>query len=294
MGTVIAGASALYSSGLINNGRRSRQDNSGSALTHSYCAAQTTFSDLLNNIDIIPNIFIEFDHLTKSGNLFMSSLTPTLKQLLIADLPPGFVRALLERIENIYPESYTSMFNNPSLCDEQAKYVLGHYRRGLAETVLMNTAAEHGLKVRLKQPENGGCKHVYVTAGRFGFVMCHVPTSGGLPKPSDSREQSSKINEHISQGNLFPVDSEPSDEEFYGVFVHTEQTGKKDIFKSLCIGFPTPEFDDWIEEPIDLQDIIDIQQRLFQNQEDAHAQIQKPEPMWKNNNIAKTEKGDEN
>ena len=221
----------------------------------------------------------------------MNTNAPTLKQLLLADLPPGFVRALFERIENIYPKSYTSMFNDSSLGDEQANYVLGYYRRGLGEAVFINTAVEHGLKVKMVQPENGGCKHVYVTAGRFGFTMCHVSTSGGFPKPSDSREQSSKINEHISQIDLFPVVSEPKKEEFYGVFVHTEQTGKKDIFKSLCIGFPNPEFDDWVEDPIDLQDIIDIQQRLFQAHEDLHEQIQKSDPAWKKSNIQKSDEG---
>ena len=55
------------------------------------------------------------------------------------------------------------MLNDPALGEDQANYVFGYYRRGRAETVLMNTAAEHGLKVKMVQPENGGCKHVYVT-----------------------------------------------------------------------------------------------------------------------------------
>jgi hypothetical protein len=223
----------------------------------------------------------------------MNRPSPTLKQLLIHDLPPAFVRVLLERIENIYPDSHAAMFNDPSLGEDQAKYVLGYYRRGLGETVLMNTAAEHGLKVKLIQPENGGCKHVYVSAGRFAFTMCHVETSAGFPKFSDCREQSSKINEHISQIELFPIVSEPVEEEFYGVLVHTEQTRDKATFKSLFIGFPTPEFDDWVDEPINLLDILDIQQRLFQNHEDMRAAIQNTTPTWKGADVTNKKKGED-
>lgn len=224
----------------------------------------------------------------------MNSQPPTLKQLLIQDLPPGFVRALLERIENIYPESHANMFNDPLLGEEQAKYALGYYRRALAETVLTNAAVEHGLNVKLIQPESGGCKHVYVSAGRFGFTICHVETSGGFPKYSDSREQSAKINEHISQIELFPVvsDQVTGGEIFNGVLVHTEKPGSKDAFKSLHIGFPTPKFDAWVDEPINLQDILNIQQRLFQRHEDIHAAIQNTTPTWKSVDVATTKEGE--
>lgn len=220
--------------------------------------------------------------LPNSGHKQMSS-SPLLKQLLIDDLPPAFIRVLLERIEQIYPESYMSMLNNPSLGEEQANYVLGYYRRALGESVLQNTAAEHGLSIQLVQPDNGGCKHIYISTEKFGFSMCHVSKSGGFPKHSDSREQSSKINEHLSQGSLFPIESTTNNQKFYGVLVHTEHSGKKDSFQSLCVGFPNRDFDDWIEEPINLHDLMDIQHRLFKNHDDLHAQIQNPTPVWKHN-----------
>lgn len=220
----------------------------------------------------------------------MTTPGPTLKQLLIHDLPPGFVRALLERVEHIYADSYAAMLNDPSLGEEQAKYVLGYYRRGQGETVLMNTAVEHGLRATLVQPTNGGCKHVYVSAGGLALTMCHVETAGGFPKFSESREQSSKLNEHISQIELFPVVSVSDlvNETLYGVLVHTEQPRSKGAFGSLYIGFPTPEFDDWMDEPINLQDIRDIQERLYRGQEDIHAQLQDTTPTWKEINATST------
>lgn len=207
---------------------------------------------------------------------------PTLKQLVIADLPPGFVRALYERIAHIYSQTFAHVSSDPELGEDQSKYVLGHYRRGCAETVLLRTAIEHGLKAKVIQPDSGGCKHVKISSGHFSFTMCHVLTPAGFPQHSDYREQSSKINQHIAQGDLFPIESKPNKEEFYGIFVHSEQVGKKDAFGSLYIGFPSPISERWIEEPTDFKDIIDIQQKIFQGQDDPHAAIQKSDPQWKN------------
>lgn len=216
----------------------------------------------------------------------MKTSTSILKELLIDDLPPGFVRSLFERIRGIYPDSHSHMINDPNLGEDQAYYALGYYRRALAETILMRKAAEHGLKVEVIKPENGGCKCVYVASQRFGFTMCHVPNAGAFPQTSDTREQSSKINEHIAQADLFPIESTPR-KELYGIFVHTEQPGQKDSFQSLHIGFPDHNFVDWIGEPIDVQDIVDIQERIFQEKEDLHAQIQNPNPVLKEQNVNK-------
>lgn len=211
----------------------------------------------------------------------MKENSHTLKQLLVNDLPPRFTRALLEGIEKIYPESYAAMHNDPLLGEHQANYVLGFYRRGLAETVFMNTAVDNGLEVDMVQPENGGCKHVFISSHNFGLAICHVPTRGGFPQHSDCREQSSKINENLQQQSLFPIVKPEIDNRLYGILVHTEAAGNKDTFGSLCIGFPNTDFDDWLEDPIDIQDIKDMQQQLFQEQEDLHEQVQKVDPIWK-------------
>lgn len=217
----------------------------------------------------------------------------TLKELLVTELPPGFTRSLHARMEQIYPETYASVFNDPDLGEEQANYLLGYYRRANAETILMRTAAEHGLFVKTIQPDSGGCKCIYIASGMFGFTMCHVTTAGGFPQFSDTREQSAKINEYVAQGDLFiQEDPNGNQKKIYGIFVHTEQPGNKDSFKSLHIGFPTPEFDDWLEEPIDVRDIVDIQERRFRKEKDLHEQIQNPKPVWKKNN-KKVKSGDD-
>lgn len=211
----------------------------------------------------------------------MDDGNPSLRQLLAEDLPPAFLMQLHQRLNDVYRMSCEKVLADPDLGEEQASYALGYYRRALAETVLKDLSAQHHLRVESRQSENGGCKCVYAASSRFGLTMCHVQSPGHFPKYSTTREQSSKINEHISQGELFPLPPTPSDESIYGIFVHTEQNGMKDRLGSLCIGFPTPEFDNWIEQPIDVTEIIDLQQRLFQEPEDLQSQIQSPMPSWK-------------
>ncbi len=213
------------------------------------------------------------------------NVTPTLRQLLINELPHGFVRSLIDKIPGIYKESYESVTNDPNLGEEQAKYVMGFYRRGAAETLLQRLSSEHGLKVNLIQPENGGCKHVRVSIGRFGAVMCHVQTRAGFPSLSDNRVQASSINELLSQSTLFPIESSPKNEEIFAVFVHTEQTNKKDSFGSIHIGFPNHKFDSWIEEPIDLMEILNEQEQIIQSGDDRYGKSQDAEPRLKTDKI---------
>lgn len=220
-------------------------------------------------------------------------VTPTLRQLLVNELPHGFVRDLLDKIPGIYKESHESVSNDPNLGEEQAKYVMGYYRRGTAETLLQRLSAEHGLKVSAVQPENGGCKHIRVGIGRFAFVMCHVQTRAGFPSLSDNRAQASSINEFLSQSTLFPIESKLIDEEIFAVLAHTEQANKKDSFGSIHIGFPNHKFDSWIEEPIDLMEILEQQNLTTQSSNDSSGQIQEAEPRLKIDKKNKKINGDD-
>ena len=102
-----------------------------------------------------------------------------------------------------------------------------------------------------------------------------------FPKFSRSREQYSQINEHADQGILFPAISVPKAEELYGIIVHTERPNSKSEIQSLAVGFPNSECRVWIQEPIPLFDIAELQAVLFQKVEDPQAIVQKPRPTWK-------------
>lgn len=203
--------------------------------------------------------------LVKLERFFMN--TPTIRTLLINELPQGFVSNLIERLPTVYKESFLAVTNDTSLGEEQAKYVMGYLRRGYAETLLERSGAEHGLKIETIQPENGGCKHIRVGSGRFSLAMCHVYTRAGFPALSDNRAQASSINAFLSQSTLFPIENQPKKEQIFGILVHTENPGKKDELGSVHIGFPNHNFDSWIEAPIDLLEIRDLQSKTQNDQE---------------------------
>ena len=222
----------------------------------------------------------------------MNSNNSTLKQILASDLPPGFVRELIIRFHSLYPDAYEAVYQNPEFGEAEAEYLLGHHRRALAEVGLREIATKHSLTVRMEKPEKGGCKHVLISTGILAFTTCHVPSYSGFPKYSNSREQYALINEHASQGQLFAIESNPDKEELYGILIHTEDNSKKNGLGSLRIGFPNPEFNNWIEAPIDLQEISDIQQRIYQKKQDLQQQIQNPTPKWKSDNKQESQEGD--
>jgi hypothetical protein len=209
-------------------------------------------------------------------------ITLGLFDLLLGELPPGFVQGLVDRMPMIYTEAHTSVTNDSRFGEPEARYMLGHTRRALVEYALRELAASHRMEVAIRRTEGaGGPEHVVVSAGKFCFTACHVPTAGSFPKESRHREQYSLINEHIAQGQLFPVESRPAKTSIYGVIVHSEAIRDKGNLGSLQIGFPNERFTDWVEEPIVVVDLADTQRRLYAKQDDLQSQRQAPTPKWK-------------
>ena len=198
----------------------------------------------------------------------------TLKEMLIEDLPPNFITELIGSMESIYPTSCAKMEQDDELGEEQAKAVLGHYRRGLAETQFERIAIKHALSNELIQPAGGGCKHISVQVGRFRFDMCHVPSQDAFPQDSDNRKQSSKVNEFIPQLSLFEEQVAPDSRKIFGVIIHSEIPGEKNKLGSIKIGIPNHDWDGWIEEPLSLYELSEIQNKQDQEDEDLQGKIQ--------------------
>ena len=222
----------------------------------------------------------------------MGSQNQTLKEMLVADLPPGFVSTLLDQAAAVYREAHAAVQHNPNFGEPEAEYLLGHQRRAHFEAMLRDAAVLYGIQFSMERSkdEDGhphGCQHVRVTAGRFAFTACHVQSPGAFPKSSRSREQYSQINEHAAQVKLFPVRSIPKKEELYGIIVHTERRNVKGEIQSLAVGFPDPEFNTWIQEPIPLVDIAELQAVSFRKVNDPQATIQTPGLRWKTGDLGK-------
>ncbi len=185
----------------------------------------------------------------------------SLKKMLALDVPSGFLTNITKQLSLIYPNAFAEVYNNSELGKPEAEYLLGHQRRAMCESAFRNIALKHYLSVEMKRSEKGWCQHVQITTGRIRMALCHVQSAGAFPKFSTSREQYSKINQHIDQFQLFPVDSTPLESEIFGILVHTEAQ-KKDQFGYAGIGFPNENFTEWATKPIDIWDVIDIQTDL--------------------------------
>lgn len=209
--------------------------------------------------------------------------------LLVSDLPFGFSKSLLDRVPLVYAEAFDSVTHDPRFGEPEARYMHGHTRRAIMEATLRELATDGGLKVEMRRADGvGGPEHVMIQAGRFCFTACHLSTTNGFPKESRHREQYSTINEHVAQGDLFPMPSEPNEADIYGVIIHCEVVGDKGKVGTLSIGFPNKKCDDWIEEPIALVDLVDAQDRLRSKRDESQGSA---EPKWKKR---KDQKGDEN
>jgi len=205
----------------------------------------------------------------------------TLGQLLVSDIPPALVRRLLEVLPGVYADADAQVHEDPQLGEPEARYLLGHRRRALFETQFRDIAISTGLRVAMHAPSNGGCEHVQIMCGRFRLIACHVPSPGAFPQHSDSREQYAGINEHISQADWLAMTSEPGEEALFGVLTHTSERHDQSRFRSAQIGFPNTGFTAWVEQPVDLLDLHDMQVAAYQASEDPQARNQDAKPTWK-------------
>lgn len=206
----------------------------------------------------------------------------TLAQLLLADIPPALVRQILKVLPTVYINAYDQVFGDPQLGEPEAKYLLGHRRRALFETQFRSIAIDCGLRFVMHSPANGGCEHVQIICGRFRLITCHVQSPGAFPQHSDCREQYAGVNEHISQADWLAVHSEPGEEALFGVLTHASDRHNPRRFRSAQIGFPDTAFETWVDKPIDLLDLRDMQIAAYQASDDPQGRNQDAQPKWKN------------
>lgn len=227
----------------------------------------------------------------------MASNQETLSDLLVADLPPSFVRQLLKALPKIYPNAEKRVQKINPLGEWEEEYLLGHMRRALFEAKFRSIAIDCGLQVEMHKPDKGGCAHVRVLTSRFQLIGCHVQSPGSFPRHSDCREQFSAVNERISQQEMFRFGAEPGEHALYGILTHAAEAKDNSTFRSAQIGFPDVDFSEWVEEPVDLLDVQDKQRLRYQPTEDLQAQVQDATPKWKSQSTSlkqhnQSDKGD--
>jgi hypothetical protein len=102
-----------------------------------------------------------------------------------------------------------------------------------------------------------------------------------VPRTTVFRAQYADVNQHITQGQLFPVRSSPGEAALYCIIIHGPSTEKPGELGYCCFAFPTQQGKEWVQEPIDLSDIRDYQQARYQKPADDRALIQNTDPVLK-------------
>lgn len=208
-------------------------------------------------------------------------MAATLREIVIEDLPPALVTRLLERAPWVYREARDQVENGLGLDGPERAYAEPHIRRALFEKVLKEAALDCGLRPTTERVSAGGAQYTAIRAGRILLTGSKTNGREGVPRACGFRGQYSQINEHVSQGELFPVPSAPGEAALYAIITHGPKPGAPGEIGFLRIGFPAEDMSDWADSPIDLTDIQDYQRQRFQKVEDERAAIQTVEPKLK-------------
>jgi hypothetical protein len=204
----------------------------------------------------------------------------TLREILVADIPPAFVTRFLDAAAWAYREAWQRAENDPSLTDAAKDDLIPHLRRALIESKLHEVGLDCGLRVESERVSSGAYRYVAARSGRFVLTCSKTSGRNAVPRGSIFRDQYAEINEHLNQASLFPATSDPGAESLYGIIVHGPD-GKGDKIGFCCVGFLSPDKQEWVQEPTDLADIRDYQQQRYQKITDSREQIQSAEPKLK-------------
>ncbi|GGA80009.1 hypothetical protein GCM10011521_17820 [Arenimonas soli] len=208
-------------------------------------------------------------------------MNDSLREILVTDVPPAFVTRLLSAAEWVYKEAHDTIKNNTMLGEAERAYLEPHYRRALFERKMLEVALDSGLKAVSEQVASGAAKYNLVRVGRLLLTCSKTSGRYVVPRACSFRGQYSDINEHIDQGQLFPVQSAPQEASLYCIVTHGPSTKNPGTLGYCCFGFPAMDMEKWAQQPIDLADIRDYQQQRYQKADDDRAQIQQVEPKLK-------------
>jgi len=147
-----------------------------------------------------------------------------LTELALTFLEGGFAD-LGRRISHEYETAFNNVRADESIRDSEKSIIAGHLRRARINSMLHSFAADQKWSAKDIQVGNRGCdSHVEIYAGRLIMTFHHVSSGQCRPAPAKYLEQNWELNEHLSQGMLFPIDklesSLPSPNSFNLVVLH--------------------------------------------------------------------------
>lgn len=208
-------------------------------------------------------------------------MNDSLREILIADLPPAFVSRFQDAASEVYREASTRIKNDALLDDDSRNQLLPHLRRALLETRFKTIALDSGLRAEAESVSSGAHKYVAVRVGRLVLTCSKTTGPNAVPRACNFRDQYSDVNEHINQHQIFPIVSNPGNESLYCLIIHGPSEYTENDLGYCSFGFPSPNLEKWVEEPVALADVRDYQRERYQKSEDERASIQNTEPRFK-------------
>ena len=208
-------------------------------------------------------------------------MNDSLREILIADVPPAFVSRLIDDAKWVYKEAHAHIKNGPLVGDAERAYLEPHYRRALFERKMMDAGLDSGLRAETERASSGAAQYNLIRVGRILLTCSRTTSRNAVPRACAFRGQYSDVNEHINQRQLFPMPSQPGKSSLYCIITHGPSNEKVGELGFCCFAFPTQSGERWAQEPIDLVDIYDYQKARYQKRDDDRASIQSAEPKLK-------------
>ena len=186
-------------------------------------------------------------------------MNASLRTLLATDLPDAFVSELINVANWIYRDTHEAIALDSNYDAPEKEYLLPHTRRAIMESKMRELANKHNVQVTIEENSAKNTKYSLIRCGRFALTISKAPGESQLPSKCNFRKQYAEINQHIKQLSLFPLPSNPQDSSIYGIIIHGHDLNDQSKLAFLRIGFPEHEKRGWVEDPIDLLEIMELQ-----------------------------------
>jgi hypothetical protein len=180
----------------------------------------------------------------------MADSVEALTEMLIDEVPVGFVSGLVERTPLVYGEAYSRSYEEPTWDEPEAYYILGHNRRVIFERMFRDEAIKAGLTVDVR--DNGrNCRYTLVRAGRFILTASHVQGETDIIKRAIFRKQHASVNRLLLNPLLPMPELDParlSDaSSIYVLLLHGEEHKNPKQLGFMRAAFPSADSESYVE-----------------------------------------------
>ena len=121
----------------------------------------------------------------------------SIRDIILKDIPSGFLERLLTRQEGLYGEAYSVSFDSTLWTDREAETIFPVVRRALFESEFRKAAQTHKLKVHDRQHEGENYGYVLARAGRLRLTAHQVSGPNQFVRPCVSRKQNAAVNRWV-------------------------------------------------------------------------------------------------